>query len=212
MISIKKFVFNDFQVNTFLLSDETNECLIIDPGCYSGYEKNELKDYCEKNSLKPVKLVNTHGHIDHILGNHFITNNFNIPTAAHKLDQNFLEEVSEYGQMFGYCAENPSGIDQYLEEGDTIKFGKSELKIIHVPGHSRGSIALYSAEQSFLIAGDVLFNGGIGRTDLFGGDYDTLINSIKTKLFTLPGDVTVHPGHGPFTTVRHEIDTNPFLQ
>ncbi len=211
MISVKKFVFNDFQVNTFLVSDETKECLIIDPGCYTVYEKNELKEYCRSNNLNPVKLINTHGHIDHILGNLFITENFNIPAAAHRSDQNFFQGTIEYGLMFGYNAEIPSEIDEYLEEGNIIRFGASELKVIHVPGHSPGSVALYSPEQKFLIGGDVLFNGSIGRTDLPGGDYDTLMNSIKTKIFILPGDVTVYPGHGPFTTVKHEIDTNPFL-
>lgn len=211
MISVKKFVFNDFQENTFLVSDDTKECLIVDPGCYSIYEKNELKDYCYSNKLKPVKLINTHCHIDHILGNSFVSKNFNIPTAAHKDDQNMMEGAVEHGQMFGFIAESPSGIDEYLEDGDIVKFGKSELKVFHVPGHSMGSIALYSESQKFLISGDVLFNGGIGRTDLPGGDYNTLINSIKTRILTLPGSVTVYPGHGPSTTVSYEIDTNPFL-
>lgn len=211
MISVKKFVFNDFQVNTFVVSDETKECLIIDPGCYSMYEKDELKNYLRENSLKPVKLINTHGHIDHILGNLFIKESFYIPVAAHREDQNYIEGVSDHGQMFGYSVENPGGIDEFLEDDDIIKFGTSELKVIHVPGHSKGSIALYSAEHKFVIGGDVLFNGGIGRTDLLGGDYDTLISSIKNKLLTLPGDVTVYAGHGPSTTISYEIETNPFL-
>jgi hydroxyacylglutathione hydrolase len=212
MITVRKFVFNDFQVNTFLVSDETKECLIIDPGCYSVYEKNELRDYCEKNDLIPVKLINTHGHIDHILGNIFIKESYNIPAAAHKSDQNYIKGFSEQGQMFGYNVDDPGEIDEFLEDGDIVKFGASELKVLNVPGHSMGSIALYSAEQRFLIAGDILFNGSIGRTDLPGGDYDTIINSIKTKILTLPRDVTVYPGHGPSTTIGYEIDTNPFLR
>jgi hydroxyacylglutathione hydrolase len=211
MISVKKFVFNDFQVNTFVVSDETEECLIIDPGCYSMHEKDELKNYIRENNLKPVKLINTHGHIDHILGNLFIKESFNIPVAAHREDKNYIEGVSDQGQMFGYSVENPGGIDEFLEDDDIVKFGKSELKVIHVPGHSKGSIALYSEEQKFVIGGDVLFNGGIGRTDLLGGDYDTLIKTIKNKLLTLPGDVTVYAGHGPSTTISYEIETNPFL-
>lgn len=212
MISIKKFVFNDFQENTFLISDETKECLIIDPGCASEYERNELKDYINKNELKPVKLINTHCHIDHIIGNSFISKNFNIPTAAHKDDQKQLEEAVEYGQMFGFNVESPPGIDEYLEDQSIVKFGNSQFKVIHVPGHSKGSIALYSAKQKLLVVGDVLFNGSIGRADLPGGDYDSLINSIQKKILTLPGNVTVYPGHGPSTTISYETDTNPFLQ
>ncbi len=113
--------------------------------------------------------------------------------------------------MFGFMIERPPDINEFLEENSIVKFGKSKLNILHVPGHSRGSIALYSPEQKFIIAGDVLFYGGIGRTDLPGGNYDTLIDSIKTKILTLPGDVVVYPGHGPSTTVKAETDTNPFL-
>jgi hydroxyacylglutathione hydrolase len=211
MIVIEKFIFNDFQVNTFILWDETRDCLIIDPGCFILEEKNDLMEYLSKNKLKPVKIINTHCHVDHVLGNAFIFKNFNIPTAAHKDEQYLLDGVVEYGQMFGFMVDKPPDITEYLEDNSMVKFGKSELNILHVPGHSRGSIALYSPDQNFIIAGDVLFYGGIGRTDLPGGNYKTLINSIKTKILTLPGDVIVHPGHGPSTTVKAEADTNPFL-
>ena len=211
MISIEKFIFNDFQVNTFILWDETKDCLIVDPGCFTLEERNDFMEYFSKNKLKPVKIINTHCHVDHILGNAFIFKNFNIPTAAHKDEQYLLEGIVEYGQMLGFMVDRPPDINEYLEEDSMVKFGKSKLKILHVPGHSRGSIALYSPDQKFIIAGDVLFYGGIGRTDLPGGNYDTLINSIKTKILTLPGDVIVYPGHGPSTTVKAETDTNPFL-
>ncbi len=211
MISIEKFVFNDFQVNTFILSDETKECLIIDPGCFTLEEKAQLLDYCNKNKLKPEKIVNTHCHVDHVLGNAFVINSYNIPAAAHKDDQYLLDGVVEYGQVFGFTVEDPPGINEYLEDNSLVEFGKSQLNVLHVPGHSRGSIALYSPDQKFIIAGDVLFYGSIGRTDLPGGDYDTLINSIKTKILTLPENVIVYPGHGPSTTVKAEINTNPFL-
>jgi hydroxyacylglutathione hydrolase len=211
MILIEKFIFNDFQVNTFILSDETRECLIVDPGCFTIGEKSNLKKYCRNNKLKPVKIINTHCHIDHILGNAFVSENFNIPTAAHKDDQFLLDGVVEYGQMFGFMVERPPDINEYIEDNSIVKFGRSELSILHVPGHSKGSIALYSPDQKFIISGDVLFYGSIGRTDLPGGDYDTLINSIKTKILTLPADVTVLPGHGPSTTVKTETESNPFL-
>jgi hydroxyacylglutathione hydrolase len=212
MISIEKFIFNDFQVNTFILADETKECLIIDPGCFAAEEKNELKRYIDKKKLKPLKIVNTHCHVDHILGNAFISESFNITVAAHKDDQHLLDDALEYGQFFGFIIDSPPPIDEYVEDNSIIKFGRSELRIIHVPGHSRGSVALYSADQKFIIIGDVLFNGSIGRTDLPGGNFDSLIDSIKTKILILPCDVTVYPGHGPFTTIKHEIDTNPFLK
>jgi glyoxylase-like metal-dependent hydrolase (beta-lactamase superfamily II) len=211
MIKIEKFIFNDFQVNTYLLSDETKECLVVDPGCFTAEERNNLIQYCGKNKLKPVKIINTHCHVDHVLGNSFIYRNYNIPTAAHKDDKYLLDGVVEYGQMFGFAVERPPDINEYLADNSTVKFGKSELSILHVPGHSRGSIALYSPEQKFIIAGDVLFNGGIGRADLPGGSYDTLINSIKSRILTLPGDVVVYPGHGESTTVKAETETNPFL-
>jgi hydroxyacylglutathione hydrolase len=211
MIVIEKFIFNDFQVNTFILWDKTKDCLIVDPGCYTPEEKNDLVQYLNKNKLKPVKIINTHCHVDHILGNAFIFKTFNIPTAAHKDEQYLLERVVESGQMFGFMVERPPDINEYLEENSIVRFGKSKLNILHVPGHSRGSIALYSPDQKFIIAGDVLFYGGIGRTDLPGGNYNTLIGSIKTKILTLPGEVIIHPGHGPSTTVKAETDTNPFL-
>jgi hydroxyacylglutathione hydrolase len=211
MISIEKFIFNDFQVNTFILWDKTKDCLIVDPGCFTLEEKNNLVKYLNKNKLNPVKIINTHCHVDHVLGNAFIFKNFNIPTAAHKDEQYLLDRVVEFGQMFGFMVERPPGINEYLEENSVVKFGKSKLNILHLPGHSRGSIALYSPDQKFIIAGDVLFYGGIGRTDLPGGNYDTLIKSIKTKILTLPGEVIVYPGHGPSTTVKAETDTNPFL-
>lgn len=211
MIEIEKFIFNDFQVNTFILSDDTRECLIIDPGCFTVEEKNRLLEYCSNNKLKPVKIINTHCHIDHILGSAFIFKNYNIPTAAHKDEQFLLNGVVEYGQMFGFIVERPPDINEYITDNSIVKFGQSELKIMHVPGHSKGSIALYSPDQKFIISGDVLFYGSIGRTDLPGGDYNTLINSINSKILTLPADVVVYPGHGPSTTVKTETESNPFL-
>jgi hydroxyacylglutathione hydrolase len=211
MISIEKFIFNDFQVNTFVLSDESGECLIVDPGCFTAEEQESLKEYIEKKQLKPGKIINTHCHIDHILGNAYISENFSIAIAAHREEQQLLENAIEFGQFFGFTIDTPPAVNEYIKDGDIIKFGVSQLRVLHVPGHSRGSIALYCEEQKFIIAGDVLFNGSIGRTDLPGGDYNTLINSIRKKILTLPVEVTVYPGHGPFTTIKHEIDTNPFL-
>jgi hydroxyacylglutathione hydrolase len=211
MIYVKKFIFNDFQVNTFVLSDESGECLIVDPGCFTAEEQRELKLYIEKKELRPRKIINTHCHIDHILGNAYVTENYEIGIAAHREEQQQLDSAIEYGQFFGFTIDIPPPINEYIEDGSEIKFGISQLRTLHVPGHSRGSIALYCGEQKFIIIGDVLFNGSIGRTDLPGGDFKTLINSIRKKILTLPGEVTVYPGHGPSTTIKHETETNPFL-
>jgi hydroxyacylglutathione hydrolase len=211
MIKIQKFVFNPFQENSFILYDQTGECIFVDMGSYTVDEKKEVLCFVENNKLSPVMIVNTHCHIDHILGNSFFKNKFKAGIAAHPADEFILERAVEHGKMFGLEAETPPGIDIYLEEGKKLSFGESSLEILHVPGHSPGSIALYSGNGNFVIAGDVLFSGSIGRTDLPGGDYDKLINSIRSKLLTLPSDVVVYCGHGPETTIGEEADNNPFL-
>jgi hydroxyacylglutathione hydrolase len=212
MIRVQKFVFNPFQENAFLLFDETGECLLVDMGSYTVPEKKEVLYFIENNKLIPVMIVNTHCHVDHLLGNSFFKNKFKIPVAAHKEDEFMLTNALEHGNMFGLEIEAPPKIDNYLAGGDRITFGNSFLEILHVPGHSPGSIALFSREDKFLIAGDVLFNGSIGRTDLPGGDYNTLISSIHEKLLVLPPDVVVYSGHGPESTIGEEIRTNPFLR
>ena len=211
MIKIKTFVFNPFQENTFLLYDDTKQCAIIDAGCYSEKEKNELVSFIEKNDLEPVKLLNTHCHIDHILGNCFVARQYNLKSEAHQKDNIILENVVQHGRVFGVEAEQPPDMQIFLEENDIVKFGGSQLLVLHVPGHSPGSIVFYNEEQKFAIVGDVLFNGSIGRTDLPGGDYDTLIKNIKDKLFVLEDDVVVYTGHGPETTIGYERKTNPFF-
>ena len=211
MIKIKTFVFNPFQENTFLLYDDTKQCAIIDAGCYSEKERNEIVSFIEKNDLEPVKLLNTHCHIDHILGNCFVARQYNLKSEAHQKDNIILENVVQHGRVFGVEAEQPPEMQIFLEENDIVKFGGSQLLVLHVPGHSPGSIVFYNEEQKFAIVGDVLFNGSIGRTDLPGGDYDTLIKSIKDKLFVLDDDVVVYTGHGPETTIGYERKTNPFF-
>ena len=211
MIKVQKFVFNPFQENSFLLFDETGECIFIDMGSYTVEEKKEVLFSVENNKLKPVMIVNTHCHVDHLLGNSFFKNKFKVKIAAHSADEFILENAVEHGTMFGFEVEAPPGIDEYLDEGNRISFGNSSLDILHVPGHSPGSIALYSKEDNFIISGDVMFSGSIGRTDLPGGDYVTLINSIRTKLLALPPETVVYCGHGPETTIGEEMRTNPFL-
>lgn len=211
MIKIKIFVFNPFQENTFVLSDETSECIIVDPGCYSLQEKNALDDYITSNTLKPVKIISTHGHVDHVLGTRHLVSKYSVPFEIHENDQQLLNDAQKLGVAFGFNVEEPPSVSSYLLENTNVEFGESKLQILHVPGHSPGSVALFCAEQKFVIVGDVLFKGSIGRTDLPGGSYDMLMKSIFSKLMTLPEDTEVFPGHGPATTIHDEALSNPFL-
>ncbi len=211
MIKIEKFVVNPLQENTFILSDETGECIIIDPGFYYDDEYTEIREYISANNLKPLKITNTHCHFDHIMGVEFTRNEFNIPFYAHRDDIFWVERVVQQGQMFGFELEAVSPVDGFFKENEPIKFGNSVLEVVHLPGHSPGHVVFYNKENSFLIAGDVLFYGSIGRTDLPGGDYKTLISGIKNKLFNLPDNTRVYCGHGPETTIGFEKRTNPFL-
>jgi hydroxyacylglutathione hydrolase len=211
MVQVEKFVFNPLQVNTFILSDESKECIIIDAACYSESEKEALCDYISDNQLKPLLLLTTHGHADHILGNSFVTGKYHIPCGACALDT-FLFEVSvEQGAMFGLEVERPRLPDLELTERSKIKFGNSELTVLHVPGHSPGSLAFLLPGEKKVFVGDALFYGSIGRTDLPGGNYDNLIKSITTRLLTLDDETMVYPGHGPATSIGSERRSNPFL-
>ncbi|MCX6291234.1 MAG: MBL fold metallo-hydrolase [Bacteroidetes bacterium] len=211
MITVTYFTFGPFQENTYILYDETQECIVVDPGCYGREEKKELVDFIELNKLRVVKLINTHGHIDHMLGNNFVAGKFNVALEMNEHDVKLLLAAPTYGQMWGIAAEPSPEPGNLLSEGDRVKFGNSVLEVLFTPGHSEGSISFYSREDDFVIAGDVLFNGSIGRTDLPGGNFDTLISSIKEKLFPLGDDCKVYSGHGPVTTIGFEKEFNPFL-
>ncbi len=211
MTKIKVFVFNPFQENTFLLYDESNECIIIDAGCNEEHEFKELDNYITENNLTLKLIINTHCHIDHIMGNAYLVDKYNVPSIAHKEDMPLLERSNDMALAFGFNVQEPPIPGRFVNEGDKIKFGNTTLLVKHVPGHSPGSIALYNEDEQFVIVGDVLFKGGIGRTDLPGGDYDTLIASINDKLFTLNGDVVVYSGHGESSTIAHEKNTNPYF-
>ena len=211
MITVKIFVFNPFQENTYVLYDDSRECIIIDAGNSTAEENKQLTEFFAEKSLQPVKLINTHGHIDHILGNSWFEKEYSMQTCAHRSDEPIIRGAKEHGYLFGIHMETPPPIGTYLSEGDPVKFGNSVLKSLHIPGHSPGSLAFYSEEDAFVIVGDVLFQGSIGRTDLPGGDYTTLINEITNKLFTLDDEVVVYPGHGPETTIGNERKYNPFF-
>lgn len=211
MITIKAFAFNPFATNTFVLSDETNKCIIIDPACISEGEQLKISNYINENKLEPTAILNTHFHVDHIAGVHYIRNKYNIDVYGNNQDNYLVDVAIDSGKMYGMdIAEDPK-MDKNLNDGDIFKFGNSELKVLLVPGHTKGSLAFYSEKDKFVIAGDVLFNGSIGRTDLPGGNLDELLISIKEKLFALDINTAVHSGHGPETNIGHEINTNPFL-
>ncbi|MBP6334016.1 MAG: MBL fold metallo-hydrolase [Bacteroidia bacterium] len=212
MINIQSFTFNAFEENTYILFDESSEAIIIDPGCYDEDEKQTLSKFIEMNKLKPVKLINTHAHLDHILGNNYVAGRYGLGLEMHKADVDLLLSAPVYGQIWGIQAEPSPAPSHLLEEGDQVKFGNSVLDVLFTPGHSKGSISFFSPIDRFAIVGDVLFNQSIGRTDLPGGDFDELLKSIREKLFTLGDDVKIYCGHGPATTIGNEKKNNPFLQ
>jgi glyoxylase-like metal-dependent hydrolase (beta-lactamase superfamily II) len=211
MFQIKVFTFNPVQENTYLLYNEHNECIIIDPGCYYDHEKDELQSFINTNKLQPKILLNTHCHLDHVFGNKFIAEEYNLKLKAHALEQPVLEMAPASGLMFNLPFDSYMGEITFLEEGDVVSLRDDKLKVIHAPGHSPGSICFYCEKQKFIIGGDVLFKNSIGRTDLPYGSHEDLIRNIKEKLFALPEDVIVYSGHGPTTTIGDERESNPYL-
>jgi hydroxyacylglutathione hydrolase len=211
MLQLRSFTFNPFQENTYVLYDNTKECIIIDPGCSNTYEQEELTRFIKQENLRPLKLINTHCHIDHVIGNCFVADTFNLKLYIHKSDLFLLENLENTGKMYGVPVVASPAPSFFLEEGQTLDFGSTKMEIFHTPGHSPGSISFYEKESNILIVGDVLFNGSIGRTDLPGGDYQTLINSITQKLLPLGDTVKVYSGHGPVTSIGRERQSNPFL-
>ncbi|HEY4651450.1 MAG TPA: MBL fold metallo-hydrolase [Pontibacter sp.] len=211
-MKITRFTFNAFAENTYLLHDDTNECVVVDPGCSDKREKEQLQQYIADNNLKVVRLLNTHCHIDHVLGNKFVADTYNVGLEIHEQDLDTLRAIPVYAPVYGIMGYEEQLPASYLKEGEQVTFGNTTLDIIFAPGHAPGHVVFYNKEDKTLIAGDVLFQESIGRTDLPGGDYNTLISSIKTKLFVLPDEVTVYPGHGPETTIGHEKKYNPFLR
>ena len=212
MLSIKKFEFNPIQENTYVLYNEHGDCAIIDPGCYYENERKQLKAFVEGNKLTPRYLINTHCHLDHVFGNKFVAETWNLPLHLHETEKLVLGFAPKSAEMYGLPFENYEGKMVYLNEGDLIKLGDDELKVLLTPGHSPASLTFYCEKDGFLISGDVLFSGSIGRTDLPGGDFATLERSIKTKLYTLPDETKVYPGHGGGTSIGFEKRSNPFVR
>ena len=212
MFKIKFFTFNPIGENTYILYNESKQCIIIDPGCYFEEENEQLKGFITQNELNPTQLLNTHCHLDHVFGNKMISETYHLTLQMHEKEKPVLAYAPTSGLMYNMPFDNYVGQFILLKEGDTVLLGQDELKVIEVPGHSPGSICFYCAKQNFLIGGDVLFQGSIGRTDLPLGDHETLLLHIKNKLLVLPEETVVHSGHGLPTTIGAEKANNPYLQ
>ena len=212
-MNIKSFTFNTFQENTYILFDETKECIIIDPGCYSNNEQITLSKFISSKDLMPVKLINTHCHIDHILGNKFVSTKWNLDLFINKLDLEILKGATSIAKMYGFEHYDTSPVPKhFLQHGEIICFGNTKLEILSTPGHAPGHICLYNKEADILIAGDLIFKGSVGRTDLPGGNHKILMESIEFILKRLPEKTQVYCGHGPSTSLEFEKDNNPFLR
>lgn len=211
MLYLKSFCFNPFQQNTYLVYDDKGEAFIIDPGNYTSEENQELKTFIEEKKLKLSRLLLTHAHIDHVLGNKYINETYGLLPEVNKEDIFFIDRMVQSGAMYGVNCEQSPAPKAFINDGDKINLGEYTFECIHTPGHSPGSISFYNKENKLLISGDVLFSGSIGRTDLPMGNHETLLKSVREKLFVLPDDVKVYSGHGPATTIGHEKRTNPFF-
>lgn len=212
MLTIKRFVFSPLEENTYVVCNENGECCIIDPGCYFGNERNDLKEFIEEAALTPKYLLNTHCHLDHVFGNAFVHTTYKLIPHIHEKEKPLLDNAAALGLMWGLPFHNYRGDIAFLREGDRVRLGNDEFKVLFTPGHSPGSISFYCEAHQFVIAGDVLFRNSIGRYDLPGGDLDTLLLSIREQLFTLPGETVVYAGHGPTTSIGEEKRNNPFLK
>lgn len=211
-MTIKSFTFNPFLENTYVMSSKSGNCLIFDPGCYEDYEVAELNEYIHMNDLNVIAIINTHCHIDHVLGNDILKASYKVPLKIPKNEKVVFDSMPAYAPSWGMNAYRHAEVDEYLAEGESLILDELELKIIEVPGHSPGHLIFYNEENKVIIGGDVLFRESIGRTDLPGGNHEDLLTNIQEKMYTLPDDVEVLPGHGPSTTIGHEKKYNPFIR
>jgi len=212
MVQVHSFTSNPFYENTYVLYDDSREAVIIDPGCYTPEERAQLTDFIEQNALKPVKLLNTHAHIDHVLGNAFVKQKYGIDLYLHEKELPILREVRVRASTYGLAQYQETDVDHFLVEGETIDFGHARLDVRFVPGHAPGHVAFVDHADRFVIGGDVLFRNSVGRTDLPFGDFETLAHSIRTQFYTLPDDYAVYAGHMEPTTIGQEKRTNPFVR
>ncbi len=210
MVKIQVFTFNPFQENMYVLSDEKGNCVIIDPGCSSAHERTVLDEYIRENGLKPLALLNTHAHIDHVFGNEHVLRTYNVPFYLHPLDLPVLKMAGRSAEVYGIPGFTESPLpDHELADGQELVFGDIRLRVLFAPGHAPGHVVFHDAANKYLVNGDVLFKGSFGRTDLPGGDQATLKRSITEVLFRLPEDTVVFTGHGPSTTIGEEQQSNP---
>ena len=211
MLTVKRFIFNPIQENTYVVYNGKDACAIIDPGCYFPEEKQALSHWLRETRVHPNLLLNTHCHLDHVFGNKWAAEHYNLELQIGEKELPTFNFAPESGIRWSMPFENYKGNILFLKEGDDIVMGTDILEVLFTPGHSVGHVVFYNREQGFIIGGDVLFRMGIGRTDLPGGDHSLLIKSIREKLLGLPGDVIVYPGHGEPTTIGFEKENNPFL-
>ena len=211
MLIIEQFTFSPLQENTYVIYNEQGWCAIVDPGCYFGNERNDLKDFVEERQLAPKYLLNTHCHLDHVFGNKFVHETYGLIPHIHPLEKPLLDYAPISGLNWGLPFDGYKGELIYLNEGDTVQLGDDLFEIFLTPGHSPGSICYYCRAQGFIISGDTLFRESIGRSDLPGGDAETLFRSIREKLFVLSDDTEVYSGHGPVTTIGYEKINNPYV-
>lgn len=212
MTKVHQLTYGPFSENTYLIVDEDNNALVIDPGMYYPEENMRMFEYLNTQKITPQRLLLTHAHLDHVFGVNWFHKNCNITPEVNAADKVMYDSAQAVAMQYGLSMEPLVPAMLGLAEGDVISFGDATLKVLFAPGHSPGSVCFYNEEEKYVIGGDVLFQGSIGRTDLPGGDFDTLIRSIRTQLFTLPDDVIVYSGHGPLTTIGQEKISNPFLQ
>lgn len=212
MLQIKSFAFNPFSENTYIVFNENKDAYIIDPGNFTDQESEILEKFISDNDLKVQNILLTHAHIDHVLGLQNVFDKYQVPVLVHPFEQEILDRNPMDANRFGFFFEPFEGKISYINEGQTVNLGKHEFKIIHVPGHSPGSIAFLNEAQKFMISGDVLFEGSIGRTDLYKGDHEQLISSIKTKLFVIDEETKIYNGHGNPTTIGFEKNYSPYFK
>jgi hydroxyacylglutathione hydrolase len=210
-MKIQTFVFSPFEVNTYVIYDQTGECVIIDPACYDNGEQTQLTEFISENHLKPVHLLFTHCHLDHVFGSAFVSNRYHLEPSAHKNEESNNTNAVHAARLYGINMEAPVALKSFIDEQNQIRYGQSVLNIFFIPGHTAGSLLFYNLLEKFVISGDVLFDGSIGRTDLPGGNFESLITGIREKLFSLPDDIVVYPGHGHTTTIGKERKSNPFF-
>ena len=212
MLTVHSFVFNPASENTYVVYNEKGNAIIIDPGCYFTEEQRKLQSFIETKKLKVIQLINTHCHLDHIFGNKWVHKTYGVELYMHHLDKVIMDSAPISAQKWGLAIDNYTGPLHFIDEGDIISIDDDKFSLLLTPGHTPGSLSFYCEKQNFVISGDVLFRESIGRTDFPGGNHETLLHSIRTKLFTLPPETLVYNGHGSTTTIGHEIKHNPYLQ